>query len=235
MSAEQLNRVRDLDRAAVLAAAEVGCRVRPADLDRATPCAGWTVADLLNHLSIQHRGFAAAARGEGGDLAIWAVRPPAPDPVADFLAATAEVLTAFAADGVETVPFRLPEVSTAMAFPAAQAVSFHFIDYVVHSWDLARSIGTCPDLDQPVLEAALPVAQQVPGEARDRPGSPFGPMVPVPADAPRLDRIVAHLGRQPDWTPPAEFRLPAPPGDLSAPPGDPKVTSVPQEGTRSYL
>src|ERR1700759_3055435 len=100
MSADQLNRTRDLDRAAVLAAAAVACRIRPGDLGRATPCDGWTVAGLLSHLSVQHRGFAAAARGEGGDLAIWAPPPPAPDPVADFLAASAEVLTAFAADGV---------------------------------------------------------------------------------------------------------------------------------------
>lgn len=201
MSAEQLNRVRDLDRAAVLAAAEVGCRVRPADLGRATPCGDWTVAGLLNHLSIQHRGFAAAARGHGGDLAIWAPRPPAADPVADFLAATAEVLTSFAADGVGTVPFRLPEISETVGFPATQAVSFHFIDYVVHSWDLARSIGTCPGLDQTTLEAAWQVAQLVPDEARDRPGSPFEPRVTVAGDAPLLDRIVAHLGRTPDWAP----------------------------------
>jgi uncharacterized protein (TIGR03086 family) len=201
---DQLNRLRGLDRAAVLAAAEVACRVRPEDLDRATPCDGWTVADLLSHLSIQHRGFAAAARGEGGDLVIWASRPPAPDPVADFLAATAEVLIAFAADEIGATPFRLPEISTAMEFPAAQAVSFHFIDYVVHSWDLARSIGTRPDLGQPVLEAAWPVAQLVPEEARNRPGSPFAPRVTVSADAPLLDRIVAHLGRSSDWAPAAE-------------------------------
>ena len=202
MSADELTRMRELDRAAVLAAAEVACRIRPTDLGRATPCDGWTVAGLLTHLSIQHRGFAAAARGDGGDPAIWTPRPPAPDAVADFLAATADVLTSFAADGVGAVPFRLPEISTSVEFPADQAMSFHFIDYVVHSWDLARSIGTHPALGRPVLEAAWPVAQLVPDEARGRPGSPFGLLVPVPADAPLLDRIVAHLGRHPDWSPP---------------------------------
>ena len=102
-----------------------------------------------------------------------------------------------------TVPFRLPEISTSVEFPADQAVSFHFIDYVVHSWDLARSIGTRPNLGQPVLEAAWQVARLVPDEARGRPGSPFGLLVPVPADAPLLDGIVAHLGRHPGWAPPA--------------------------------
>src|ERR1700760_2006723 len=201
MSADELTRMRGLDRTAVLAAAEVACRIRPADLGRATPCDGWTVTDLLTHLSIQHRGFAAAARGDGADLAHWAPRPPAPDPVADFLAATADVLTAFGAGPMGDRPFRLPEISPTMEVPAAQAMSFHLVDYVVHSWDLARSIGTRPDLDRPVLEAAWSVAQQVPDSSRGRPGSPFGPRVVVPPDTPLLDRIVADLGRDPAWAP----------------------------------
>jgi uncharacterized protein (TIGR03086 family) len=198
-----LDRMRGLDRAAVLAAAAVACRIRSVDLGRPTPCDGWDVADLLSHLSIQHRGFAAAARGEGGDLAVWASRPAAPDPVAGFLAATADVLTAFGADGVGDRPFQLPEISPTMEFPAAQAMTFHFIDYVVHSWDLARSIGTRPGLDQPVLASAWTVAQQIPDSSRGRPGSPFAARVAVPADAPLLDRIVAELGRSPDWEPSA--------------------------------
>jgi uncharacterized protein (TIGR03086 family) len=202
MRVDELSPIRDLDRAAVLAAAGVACRIRPADLGRPTPCDGWTLADLLGHLSVQHRGFAAAARGEGGDLAVWAPRPPASDPVADLLAATAEVLTTFGADGVGSSPFRLPEVSTAVEFPAAQAMSFHFIDYVVHGWDLARSIGTSLTLDQPVLAAAWEVARQVPDTARSRPGSPFKPKVAVPPDTPLLDQIVAILGRSPDWESP---------------------------------
>jgi uncharacterized protein (TIGR03086 family) len=201
MDVDELNRVRDLDRAAVLAAAEVACRIRPADLGRATPCDGWTLADLLAHLSVQHRGFAAAARGEGGDLAVWVPRP-APDPVADFLAATAEVLTTFGADEVGVAPFRLPEISTTMEFPVTQAMRFHFIDYVVHAWDLARSTGTTLDLDQPVLAAAWEVAQQVPGTSRGRPGSPFAPKVAAAPGAPLLDQIVALLGRSSNWESP---------------------------------
>lgn len=204
----ELDRMRDLDRAAVLAAAAVACRIRPADLGRPTPCDGWDLAGLLSHLSVQHRGFAAAARGAGGDLTVWAPRPPGPDPVADFLAATADVLTAFGADGVADRPFRLPEISPAMAFPPVQAMSFHLVDYVVHSWDLARSIGTRPDLDSPVLEAAWAVTQLIPDSSRQGPGAPFAPKIPVPPDAPRLDRILGDLGRSPDWAP-ATVTVPA--------------------------
>ena len=206
MSIDEFSTVRDLNRAAVLGAAAVACQVRPADLGRATPCPEWTVAGLLSHLSVQHRGFAAAAGGNGGDLAVWAPRPPAADPVADFLAATAGVLTAFGADEVQGRRFQLPEISTTVEFPAARAIWFHFIDYVAHAWDLARAIGTGLDLDRPVLAAAWEAAQQVPGTARSRPGSPFGPRVTVPPGAPLLDRIVARLGRSPDWKPPAARR-----------------------------
>src|SRR6201996_521801 len=102
-----LDRIRELDRAAVLAAAAVACRIRSGDLGRPTPCDGGDGAGLAAPLSVQHRGFAAAARGEGGDLAVWAARPPAPDPVADFLAATADVLTTFGAGPVGGRPVRL--------------------------------------------------------------------------------------------------------------------------------
>ena len=210
-----LDRIRELDRAAVLAAAAVACRIRSGDLGRPTPCDGWDVAGLLSHLSVQHRGFAAAARGEGGDLAVWAARPPAPDPVADFLAATADVLTAFGAGPMGDRPFRLPEISPTMEFPAAQAMSFHLVDYVVHSWDLARSIGTRPELDLPTLKAAWSVTQLIPDSSREGPGAPFAPRIAAPPDAPLLDRIVAALGRDPGWKPavPAFWCLatPAPP------------------------
>ena len=199
MSTDQVTVVRRLDRAAVLGSTGMAGRAGPADLARPTPCRGWTLAELLTHMSIQHRGFAAAARGNGGDLALWRPRPPAADPVADYLAATGEVVVAFAADGIAQRTFRLPEISTSEEFPAGRAIRFHFIDYVVHGWDVARSIGAELRLDEAVLNAALQVARQVPAIARTRPGAPFGPALDVPAGAPLIDRIVAVLGRPPGW------------------------------------
>ena len=81
MSTDQFSVLRDLDRAAVLEAARLAGRIQPDDLGRATPCDGWDLAALLAHLSGQHRGFAAAARGRGGDLAVWRSRVPAADPL----------------------------------------------------------------------------------------------------------------------------------------------------------
>src|ERR1700744_1472971 len=63
--------VRPLHRIAVLASVDVVSAVTADDLAKPTPCAGWNLADLLAHMTVQHRGFAAAARGHGADEAVW--------------------------------------------------------------------------------------------------------------------------------------------------------------------
>ena len=84
-------------------------------------------------------------------------------------------------------------------FPARQAVSFHFVDYVVHSWDIARTLDVPVELDQALLDVALSVAEAVPGgDARVAPGAAFAPRVAWSGGS-RLDQIVAILGRSPDW------------------------------------
>jgi uncharacterized protein (TIGR03086 family) len=148
----------------------------------------------------QHYGFAAASRGEG-DLALWKLRPLGDDPVADYRAAAEHVIAAFAADGVLERKFPLPEFSADFLFSGAQAISFHFIDYVVHSWDVAKTLGLPVDFDPALLDAALGVARAVPGgAARTEPGAAFAPPVTWPGDT-SLDQIVAALGRSPDWQP----------------------------------
>lgn len=190
--------VRELDRRAVLASMEVVSPVTRADLDRPTPCAEWTLGELLAHMTAQHHGFVAAALGEGHDLAMWQVTPGTPDPVSAYAVAAARVVSAFAAVGVLDRDFSLPELSTQLTFPGRQAIGFHFLDYVVHTWDVARSLDVRLDLDDTVLNVALAMAQDVPdGEMRLRPGAVFGPSVPVAAEASTLDRTVAMLGRSP--------------------------------------
>lgn len=193
------NEIRDWNRRAVLATVEVVRQVQPADLDRPTPCTGWTLRDLLTHMSVQHRGFAAAADGRGADPDVWAAPAPLDDPVGEYLAAVPVVLDAFAADGVPRRRFALPEISPTITFPGTVAIGFHFIDYVVHGWDVARSLGLDYALDQDLLDAALPVALAVPdGAPRRAPGAAFQPALPAPDGGP-LDRILTVLGRSPTW------------------------------------
>jgi uncharacterized protein (TIGR03083 family) len=79
-------------------------------LDLPTPCAEWTLRQLLGHMIGQHYGFAAAARGETSDLSVWADRPPGPDLHAVYAAAVADVTAAFAEDGMLERRLWLPEI-----------------------------------------------------------------------------------------------------------------------------
>jgi uncharacterized protein (TIGR03086 family) len=188
-----------LDARAVRASVQVVSQASAADLARPTPCPDWTLAELLGHMTAQHNGFAAAAAGDGAELVHWQTGAPVADPVGEYAAAAERVITAFAAAGVLAREFVLPEISPKLRFPAAEAIGFHFVDYVAHGWDVARALGLAYELEPDVLAAALPVAQAVPdGERRRRPGAAFAPRVAAASDGP-LDQIVALLGRRPAW------------------------------------
>jgi uncharacterized protein (TIGR03086 family) len=187
--------IRELDARAVRTSVAVVAAVTPDDLGRPTPCAEWTLAELLAHMTVQHRGFAAAARGAGADPAVWQVRPD-PDPVASYTDAADDVVAAF---GSARDDFALAEFGA--TFPADQAIGFHFIDYVVHGWDVARALGLDYELDPDLAGPALEIARAVPdGEARLRPGAAFGPSLRTPPDAGAMAEILTRLGRSPHWS-----------------------------------
>jgi uncharacterized protein (TIGR03086 family) len=196
----EFDEIRDLDRRAVQASVNVVSHARADDLARATPCAGWDLADLLAHMTTQHYGFAAAAKGRGADREVWRTRTAGDNPVQDYTTSADVVVAAFADDAVADRQLSLPEISTDVTFPADQAISFHFIDYVVHGWDVARTLGIPLVLDADVLEAGLAVAAKVPGgDRRLAPGAAFAPSVQAPDDGEPIDLIVAMLGRSPTW------------------------------------
>ena len=195
--------IRAYDRRAVARSVELVNAVTAGDLNRPTPCGDWSLSDLLGHLTAQHRGFAAAARGDGADLANWALPPDGTDLVAAYHTAADDVTAAFAVAEPET-PFALPEITTRMTFPASQAIGFHLIDYVVHSWDLAKSLGVPADLDEDLVRAGLPIALAVPnGAERLRPGAAFAPALDARPASSTLDEILLRLGRSPQWPRPA--------------------------------
>ena len=124
------------------------------------------------------------------------------DPVGTYAAAAADLLDAFKADGVLEATFALPEFGPDATVPGAMAIGFHFVDYVVHGWDVARSIDVPFALPADVVRAVLPVALGVPdGDFRADDGSPFGRALTPTDGASDLDRVLRHLGRSPAWTP----------------------------------
>ncbi|MGX1883285.1 TIGR03086 family metal-binding protein [Streptomyces sp. NPDC055287] len=200
INVEDFDRLRQLHAEAVGGSVSLVRRVTPDDLPRPTPCAAWALADLLAHMTAQHRGFTAAASGRGRDLRRWAVRPLGEDAVAEYGEAAGQVIAAFATVDTPDRAFALPEFTTARTFAATQAVAFHLVDCVVHSWDVARSLGLAYAPSPELLRAALPVARAVPDDAsRLAPNGPFGPGLAVYPDASTMERILAALGRSSTW------------------------------------
>lgn len=198
--------IRLFHRTAVAASVDVVNAVTLDDLNRPTPCAGWNLADLLAHMTVQHHGFAAAARGDGANLAVWqpsmVADAVAADPAGAYAKAAADVLDAFSADGVLDATFALPEFGPGATVPGAMAIGFHFVDYVVHGWDVARSIDAPFALPADVIDAVLPLTLAVPdGEFRETEASPFARAITATDAANDLDRILLHLGRSPAWAP----------------------------------
>jgi uncharacterized protein (TIGR03086 family) len=75
-------------------------------------------------------------------------------------------------------------------------------ELVIHGWDVARASGQPYDCDPGSVEAVMGFVTQFsgPGQEEAREGM-FGPVVPVPDDAPLLDRVIGLTGRDPAWSP----------------------------------
>ncbi len=196
--------LRAADEVAVRASVALVGRIRPGDLGRPTPCAEWDLAALVAHMTGQHLGFAASAAGAGATLEEWRPVPAGGDPAGDYAAAAEQVLASFWPDDVLDRLFALPEFGAGVKVPGRQAISFHFIDYVVHGWDVAAALGVPFTLPPEVLHAAVPVAEAVPtGRSRLVPGAAFGPVLPTPPGDDPLARVLTLLGRSPDWSAPS--------------------------------
>jgi uncharacterized protein (TIGR03086 family) len=185
-----MENVLDLHRAAVDGLRSVVARVTPADLVRPTPCTGWDLRALLEHVAGQDRGFAAAVRaaGDGRDVAAsaFAPHPLGQSPAAEVAAGLEDVVAAFGATSGLDRPVLLAEFDARLPLPVVAGM--HLVDTLVHGWDVAAALDTQAqygeELDPDVVAAALTIAERIPDdETREAPGAPFGHVVAVPADA----------------------------------------------------
>lgn len=169
-----------------------------------TPCAGTTVAGLLDHLMGLSLAFTWAAHkstlpeGGGG--------PPGPPSAEHLDPDWREVLPQRLTALVQA--WRAPQAWQGMAeaggakLPAEVMGVVALDELVLHGWDLARATNqpfTCdPASTAAVLEFTSASAK--PEHAATREGL-FGPVVDVPEDAPDFDRALGFAGRDPRWTP----------------------------------
>ncbi|HEV7650875.1 MAG TPA: TIGR03086 family metal-binding protein [Actinophytocola sp.] len=192
--------MRELDMRAIAATKRIVERVKPAQLGGPTPCAGWTLRDLLVHMVGNNNGFADAARGRPGDADVWDGAGVGDEPQLEFAASAARVAEAFRSVEPLAGTFAILGYGDV---PAARAVGMHLIDYLTHGWDVAVSIGEDPALDEESCRAVLEIGAGWPLDSPRiwGPGTAFGYRVEVPADAPVADRMLGFLGRDPAWRP----------------------------------
>ncbi|MGW2871411.1 TIGR03086 family metal-binding protein [Kitasatospora sp. NPDC001119] len=201
-------RIVELHAQAMELAVQVVDGLRPDQLDLPTPCAGWTLRKLLEHCVGQHQGFAAAARGAGPDLALFADAPLGADPAGAFRRTGTDLTEAFREAATADRPIWLAEIRDGGPFPLTQAVGFHLLDTLVHGWDVAAALGTqaalvaAVDGDDALATALLTVTEAVPNTEEHRaPGRAFAPGLEPGGGTGRFDRALALLGRDPAWKP----------------------------------
>jgi uncharacterized protein (TIGR03086 family) len=193
----------DAHRRALQTSAAIVASVQVDNLVRPTPCGGWDLRRLLAHMIGQNYGFAEAAEGNGGDLEPFADRAVGADPVGEYAASATRVIEAFGVPGVLERDLEVAVVRGGVTLPGTAVIGFHLVDYVVHGWDVAKTLGRPAAYDEDVLLIALGVAEAVPERSRSEDeATPFRPSVATDS-ADLLDRIVANLGRSPGWTPDA--------------------------------
>lgn len=160
--------------------------VRVDQYDDKTPCAEWSVRDLLDHMVGVVAGLGSAAAGND----------PAPfelsdDPAAQFQSAAAAAMLAWRNPGV------LDAIIDAGPGPMPGRVlaGINLLDTATHTWDLATATGQPATLPDAVAGAALE-ASRATISPEIRPGR-FGPEVDAASGASPTDVLVAFLGRTP--------------------------------------
>lgn len=167
--------------------------VRLEHLGNPTPCTEYDVRALLSHIVAGVRR--AAVLGEGGDsmaTSVWADGVSDDGWPAAYRAVGDRALAAWA-DGA-----MLDEMVTTAwgTVPGRGALSGYTMEALMHGWDLAISTGQQPELDPELAVWALGVAKRIlPPEPRGG-KIPFGPVVPVDADAEVYAQLAGWLGRR---------------------------------------
>ena len=186
---------RPQHRRALAAAGNAVVEVRPVALSRPTPCAGWDLKTLLAHMIGQNVGFALAVSTGDADESAYAVPMIRPEELGEAWTRSADqVLTAFGNADLEQ-EVRLVEINPDDTFPAAVVVGMHLLDTVIHTWDVARSLGQPYRPDDELVDIVAAQAERVPvGTARTQPTAAFAPVLATTQTDPWLTAL-AMLGR----------------------------------------
>jgi uncharacterized protein (TIGR03086 family) len=164
----------------------------PADRwQSATPCDGWDVHALLNHLVAGN--LWAAELAAGGTIAGAGDRLDGDllgtDPVAAYAASADAAAAVFRRPGAMDAPCAVSYGPV----PGSVYAGHRFIDVFVHGWDLAVATEQDAELDPALMQACREVLEPQIGAFRG--AGAFGAALPAPPGATAQDQFLALLGR----------------------------------------
>jgi uncharacterized protein (TIGR03086 family) len=156
----------------------------------ATPCAEWTVRDLVTHLIAGNVKYAGIARGDD-------FMPGVPDvvigddPAATYRQSISDMLDAWRTPGALDREIMLPRAARGRAEVAAW---IHLAETLAHGWDLAVATSQEPGFhDEDVAACLAECRSRMP--AHRFAGSPFADAVDPPEGRALIDQLAAYLGR----------------------------------------
>jgi uncharacterized protein (TIGR03086 family) len=163
-------------------------------LDLLSPCASWTVRDVVNHLVGNNFWFEAIARD--------GVAPDRPDNAAPDESA-GDYLGRFGEGSSKAVAAFHSAMGATLTLPWAPMPASAFLlmasaDQFVHGWDLARATGQSTELDPDLASHFLAFYREaIADEFRGPdPVAPFGPLVTT-SDSDPVAQLAAITGRTP--------------------------------------
>jgi uncharacterized protein (TIGR03086 family) len=169
--------------------------VAPEQWAAPSPCADWSVRELVNHVVNEDRWtpplFAGATIADVGDRFDGDLLGA--DPVGNAVAAAAEARLAVGEPGALE---RIVHLSFGPT-PGLEYAYQLLADHLVHAWDLAAAIGADRRLDADVVRACAEWFAD--REDLYRQAGAIGPRVGVSSTDPQ-DQLIGAFGRRPDWT-----------------------------------
>lgn len=164
-----------------------------------TPCADYSVGDLLIHVMQLSAAFRNAADHTASVVDGSVPEPSAANLPTNWRAHLAQRLDDLAAAWNAPEAWEGVTAAGGLELPAPQAGVIALNELVLHGWDLARATGQPYECDLESAEACFAFVSRVPTDDPQARAGLFGPVVDVPEDASLFNRLLGLSGRDPSW------------------------------------
>ncbi|MCW2546658.1 MAG: hypothetical protein JWN96_1118 [Mycobacterium sp.] len=176
--------LEQLDALGPLLAGVVG-KIQPDQLGNPTPCASFTVGDILGHMVGGAAAFSAAFRGTEPSASTLPV-----DNLAAFIPALSDLAEAMHGPDALNRTIQAP-------FGELDGVNFArfvVLDGLVHGWDLSMATAQTYEPPDELVAGVMAFASGALDGLRD--GDTFAAAVEPPDDADPIERLAAYTGRR---------------------------------------